>query len=248
MSGSSSIRDNTVILVLTIHAILIAILAWVAPFQPVRPSPFTPGETGAVQEVPLPTSTPPPVTKTPEEGDETDLSPTNIPDDETRTPVSPQPGNATAVAVRDNTDSFQLEVPASWQVYPRDRELLASEDLEGWRTGFGGTGSGSARTPGIFVQVREQEMVDIAVLQEFIDQTSVPDNCEFSERLDYSDVYYEGFLDSMPCDKGEYVAVVAFDPDNPTFIIWIEAYVISQQDAISFAHAMQTFYVLPGER
>jgi serine protease Do len=168
------------------------------------------------------------------------------------TPSSSSGGSGDAIPVNfvdyeDDTGRIRLQLPDVWEVATSDLVLHGSVDLDGWFESYGGTSEGAATTPGFYIQALDRDStVDMNGVEEFLDNsTGIPENCEFdaSARGDYNDGIYQGRYDIMPCDQGEYVTLVAFDPANPSFLIWIEAYVITGEDTDIFSNALDTFYV-----
>jgi serine protease Do len=162
----------------------------------------------------------------------------------------PEPSGLNYVEVQDDTGSITLSLPDIWSVATGDLVLMGAPDIEAWQGSFGGTSEGAATVSGFFIQALTdvEQPVTIDSVTNFLDtSTGIPENCTFDAeaRSDYDDGVYQGRYDALECDTGTYYTLVAFDPDNPTFLIWIEAYVITDEDAEIFQTALNTFFVTP---
>ncbi len=157
--------------------------------------------------------------------------------------------DVTFIDVSDDTGRITLQLPDLWAYATGELVIQASADLDGWMASFGGSGEGDATTPGFYINALDyEEAVDMTTVEDFLNnQTGVPGNCTFDVegRDDYDDGVYQGRYDILACDQGEYVSLVAFDPAQPSFLIWIEAYLISDQDIDLFSNALDTFFVNP---
>ena len=163
------------------------------------------------------------------------------------TSATPPPPGSDYEVVQDDSGTLLVSLPASWEVGTGDGVILASADLDAWDASFGGTSEGAATVSGIFMQLEtdEAQPVTMGSVEEFLDGVGVPSNCEYDPdaRTSYDDGVYQGLSDPLTCDVGTYYQLVAFDPDDPTFLIWIEGYVITEQDAEIYQTVLDTFVV-----
>ena len=99
-----------------------------------------------------------------------------------------------------------------------------AQKLFGWFGGYGPDGTG-----------------------QFMDSLGYPANCttEGATREDYDDGTYVGEIAKLICGDGVYAIVVAYDPNNPSFMVWIEAYVLTDDDITIINQALSTFVVTP---
>jgi serine protease Do len=151
--------------------------------------------------------------------------------------------------VESDTGRITLQLPDRWEVLSDETTLVAAENVDAWLESFGGSGEGSATIPGFFISVVDRDdTVTLDTALEVLNGLSVPDNCTFSEddRDTYSDPIYEGYVDYLACDNsGVYVEMIVYDPSSPNYLVWIEAFVISDADIDMLGTALGTFIVSP---
>ncbi|MCI0394241.1 MAG: serine/threonine protein kinase [Chloroflexi bacterium] len=182
-----------------------------------------------------PTNTPPPPTATP----------TATPTD---TPV-PTRVVLNFSRVEDRSGRLGLELPEQWQNETEELVVLGSPNVTVWLEGFAGEREGSVTVPGLFLFVFEDledgQSVDGAFIDTFLESYTWPDNCQgdINNQNDYDDGLFVGVILAAPCDQGEYTLLLAYDPENPVYALWLEAYVLSEEDGEVLARALDTFTV-----
>ncbi|HJO08026.1 MAG TPA: PDZ domain-containing protein, partial [Chloroflexota bacterium] len=150
----------------------------------------------------------------------------------------------------DDTGVIDAYVPSDWQFdgapVSEFSSMAVSPDLASWAPFYLGDTS-TADTAGIFIVVIPTESeIGYADLEEYLDGSAVPDNCNYNGRIDYDDGFYTGFIDESICDHGGiHTALAAIDPGDSTFAILVETVEITQADADATSEFYGSFLVFP---
>lgn len=149
------------------------------------------------------------------------------------------------VPVKDDSDTIVMEVPVEWNDVDGSAwmsgnaaigvALLASPNLDEFF-------SSSYRTPGVFFGVVSGAEFDAADLLDANPQ----DDCKYEGRSDYQDQLYTGLYDLYTdCgDAGSVVFIVAFAPEDQTFLGLLLVRAVSEADLKAADHVLDTFRVV----
>jgi serine/threonine-protein kinase len=191
-------------------------------------------------DIPEPTDTPEPDTPEPEPTGTPEPEPTNT-QEATKEPL-------TFAKVQDESGRISLQFPRQWESVTTDLGVWGSSDFDEWSDSFNMTREGDVTTPGLFLMaLDEEDPVDQDFIEFFVDDFDFPENCDLDDVIkeDYDDGVYIGKHVTVICGSGEFVLLLAFDPNNPTFLIWLEAFILSVVDEEVLAKAFETFSVNP---
>jgi serine protease Do len=162
------------------------------------------------------------------------------------------------ITVTDASGRISLQAPEFWETSWDMNFIVSSPDLNAWQASYGALQEGAATTPGFFfylidsasgaaLGLPEFSAVDDAYIEELSGSLGSPANCDAASREEsaYDDGVYLGKLNVTGCDDGSaaYIQLMTYNPQDPTYLIWLEGFARSEEDLSIITNVLTTFFV-----